>query len=366
MAHETSVDLIKAGISIKSITNLFNRFNLNFKSEIKYNDDLFLLGLGNPYFYNLYCKYVNPELIYIIEDKGSQFLYEGRNDIIKDHIKFINLNNLNNFKNEIFWPMKFSKIIANPPYSYNLHLQIIEKVIKDNLKDDGEFINLSPLRWLQDPLAKDKKNSDYIKFEKSVSKHITNIDIINSNESNKLFGISWGDLGIYNFILKNGNYDYELLSKNLIVEKIKNFALIDNVNNYATKEGPNQNYVGCFGIINSHYGDMTSFVSENEKLWNLPRYTNTSKMISFENNDEMRNFFKSNLTNTLRYYAISVKKNQRQPWQLIPWLGNIVNPRTKLLGYKSEWTDNDLAEIFKFNDKDKEEIKEVCKKEIIK
>ena len=49
----------------------------------------------------------------------------------------------------------------NPPYDGNLHLKILEKVIP--IAD--KVINISPVRWLQDPLAKYKKNSDYKKFE---------------------------------------------------------------------------------------------------------------------------------------------------------------------------------------------------------
>ena len=51
----------------------------------------------------------------------------------------------------------------NPPYNGNLHLKIIDKVIK--ACPDSEIINLSPIRWLQDPLAEYKKNSDYNRFE---------------------------------------------------------------------------------------------------------------------------------------------------------------------------------------------------------
>ena len=48
--------------------------------------------------------------------------------------------------------MKFDKIIMNPPYDRNLHLKILEECLK-HIKNDGEIINLSPIRWLQDPLA---------------------------------------------------------------------------------------------------------------------------------------------------------------------------------------------------------------------
>ena len=57
--------------------------------------------------------------------------------------------------------MKFDHIIMNPPYCRNLHLKILNEAI--NHSDD--IVNLSPIRWLQDPLAEYKKNSDWKKFE---------------------------------------------------------------------------------------------------------------------------------------------------------------------------------------------------------
>lgn len=49
-------------------------------------------------------------------------------------------------------------IIMNPPYSGNLHLKIVSKIISEY--PNAEIVNLSPIRWLQDPLAEYKKNSD--------------------------------------------------------------------------------------------------------------------------------------------------------------------------------------------------------------
>ena len=48
--------------------------------------------------------------------------------------------------------MHFDKIIMNPPYNRNLHLKILRQVMN---KAD-EVVNLSPIRWLQDPLAEMK------------------------------------------------------------------------------------------------------------------------------------------------------------------------------------------------------------------
>ena len=52
------------------------------------------------------------------------------------------------------------KIIMNPPYNRNLHL----KILQEAMKHGDEIVNLSPIRWLQDPLAEYKKNSDWFRF----------------------------------------------------------------------------------------------------------------------------------------------------------------------------------------------------------
>ena len=106
---------------------------------------------------------------------------------------------------------KFDVAIMNPPYDGNLHLKILEKVIP--IAD--KVVNISPVRWLQDPLAKYKKNSDYKKFEESISKKIENLDVIDAEVSNNLFSIAnFGALGIYK--VGNGGYDYDLVAKNYL------------------------------------------------------------------------------------------------------------------------------------------------------
>ena len=108
---------------------------------------------------------------------------------------------------------KFDIAIMNPPYDGNLHLKILEKVIPIANK----VINISPIRWLQDPLAKYKKNSDYIEFENSISKKIDDIEIVKSEVANKLFNISFGDLGIYK--ISNGGFKYDFAQNNSLVNK---------------------------------------------------------------------------------------------------------------------------------------------------
>ena len=242
---------------------------------------------------------------------------------------------------------KFDKIIMNPPYDYSMHLRILEKALV-HLKDHGTCVNLSPVRWLEDPLAKDKKNSDYLRFGDSVLKHIQSVEKIPMIETNKLFGINFYDLGIY--ALDTEDHDVHLpCFENKSVNKIKELAKLDNVMMHSTPEGPSQTYEGEFGVITSHYNDLGNWVSSNECLWTKARFNHTTKKIVFEHHCEIGNFFRSLLTETFKGYARMVKKNQRQPWQAVPWLGGQINPRTKVKGYMSEWTDEDLCKLFEID-----------------
>ena len=115
------------------------------------------------------------------------------------------------------WPMKFDCCIMNPPYG-NLHLKVLEQV----LKVADKVINISPVRWLQDPFAPYLKKSDYNKFEKSVSKHIKDIQFIPAKEATELFGDAsfTMNLGIYELDANGGwNYQHNDPLVNKIVKK---------------------------------------------------------------------------------------------------------------------------------------------------
>ena len=86
-------------------------------------------------------------------------------------------------------------IIMNPPYD-----GLLDKVIK--AAPNAEIVNLSPIRWLQDPLAEYKKNSDWKKFG-SVRNKISSLDILTKKETDAAFGIACEPIGIYTLNDKN-------------------------------------------------------------------------------------------------------------------------------------------------------------------
>ena len=78
--------------------------------------------------------------------------------------------------------------------------------MEEVVKHCDKVVNVSPVRWLEDPMARYKKNSDYSKFEDSVSKKLEDLEVLDNKTSNGLFNIEHSDLGIY--VLGDGGYDY--------------------------------------------------------------------------------------------------------------------------------------------------------------
>ena len=72
----------------------------------------------------------------------------------------------------------FDLCIMNPPYSGSLHLRILERVIP--IAD--EVVNISPIRWLQDPTAfMKKRKTDMKKYEDSILKHLVALEPVDFN-----------------------------------------------------------------------------------------------------------------------------------------------------------------------------------------
>lgn len=224
---------------------------------------------------------------------------------------------------------KFDFTIMNPPYEGSLHLQILKKIIPFSKK----IINISPLRWLQDPLANHKKDSDFIKYENSISKKIEEIQCIKSNEVNKIFNISCGDLGIY--IIGNGGFNYSFSQDNPLIDKFISKTTLSFMD-VSTKEGYRGKYTSqFFGIINSHYGDTNVWIKNDYNLFTTKRETNTNKVIFFKRENEMKNCFNFLCLKSMLFYARIIRVNQRIPWQFVPYLD-----------FTEPWTDKRFCEYF--------------------
>ena len=242
--------------------------------------------------------------------------------------------------------MKFDHIIMNPPYCRNLHLKILNEAIC--YSDD--IVNLSPIRWLQDPLAEYKKNSDWKKF-KDIREKIESIEVVPKNVVFKHFNITNSeDLGIY-CITENGvwqNFDTKLLCKKCY-DKIKSsLCTIDHnkkdgwrirvcsISNSNHRTG-GLNNLGKLLIFKDGMKDgMPWFDFYQKNKWSKATSEITDS-IKFNNKEEAENFIDS-VENTKfgRWYEDNIITDMNICNKNILWLPT----------YDHKWTDKDLYEYF--------------------
>lgn len=235
--------------------------------------------------------------------------------------------------------MKFDHIIMNPPYCRNLHLKILNEAI--NHSDD--VVNLSPIRWLQDPLAEYKRNSDFKRF-KEIRERIESIEIIDANSSANSFNAAiWTDLGVYH-LNKDGGFDAHSLLKhfwfvNKVILKVK-----DSVKDHSTREGVcdfSKPYIKISGL-HGHQGtnDFYEFTSTRLDVAKSKKTSCGHCTVNFETEEESINFFNSLQTKFYTFINVCIKRDMNITWQYAPWLGD----------YTRQWTDEDLYKYFNLSD----------------
>lgn len=247
----------------------------------------------------------------------------------------------------------------NPPYCRNLHLKILNEAIC--YSDD--IVNLSPIRWLQDPLAERKRNSDFNKFE-NIRDHIESLEVISTNDANNLFNIMLlQPLGIYHITL-NGGYNsshsewfQKIISKIIAENNVSKLNIVkynDNLENYVClnimappmKYGrPMYNWVKKIGVC----------TKENSyKKWKLSNTAATRGNVSntmcvlFKTYNEAQNCYNMMQSKLAKFLCSKLVVDVHVPYEYAPWMSDYTHP----------WTDEMLYEYFKLTD---EEIKEIEK-----
>ena len=284
--------------------------------------------------------------------------------------------------------MKFDCIVMNPPYQRGLHLKILKEAIK-HLKDDNSVcVNLSPVRWLQDPFALYKR-SELKKFESEICKKIDSLNVINKELIRRLFNIAiYDDLGIYTCKSNNTNFNYKSYWKNNknnteinVIEKCCLSFKTKNLENELCSESMNGICVPIALIAGSR-GTLPIFKNfplivdnmiNNENwinAWNKdPKHKacqkqkdNTLYHIKFNSICEAENFYKSYKTTFLQYVCNITAQPPHIQFKFLPFLGDAINPRTGLKGYQSEWTDDDFALYFNITPDEQKIIEETMAK----
>ena len=246
----------------------------------------------------------------------------------------------------------FDKIIMNPPYSGNLHLKILSKIISEY--PNAEVVNLSPIRWLQDPLVEYKNNSDFKKFE-DIRKRIENLDVIISKQAQGIFNANiWGDLGIYH-ITKNGGWDNKLLWKHqFFFDKviIPTYLSKSNLYKKMTKRG-SCDFSRPFIKVSELHGNQGGknfyeFVSSNYEIAKSETGGSCAHTFNFDTEEEAKNFWDTLHTNFYKFINICTKVSMNIPWCCAPWLPT----------YKYEWTDEMLYKYFDLTEDETKEIEQ--------
>lgn len=241
--------------------------------------------------------------------------------------------------------MHFDKIIMNPPYNGNLHL----KILQEAMKHGDEIVNLSPIRWLQDPLAEYKKSSDFKKFY-DIRKKIDDIDILKASISDKLFGIQCSDLGIYH--LAKGNNAWEakvrIYLPKFIIEKILPYKdkIADKVKFYDDEP---KNFVHVLDVYGGEPTTGSGFIKEYG--YKKPKASTSDKVsfsgICFDTEEEAKNFAAVAKTKFFKYLMTKFRSGYHYRYGAdFPYLGDYTHP----------WTDKDLYEYFSLSP---DEIKEI-------
>lgn len=331
---------------------------------------------------------LNPEAGYIVVGNDAS------NQALKFFIdKKTNVQYLNSLELEDC-NMKFDCIIMNPPYSKNLHLKILAKAIS-HLKDDNSIVvNLSPVRWLQDPLAKYKKNCDLKRFEESVAKHIKSLEVVTRDATNELFDIDTGLINVYvcntqqhDFINKyvdnNINSAFKKIAEMIATRRIgnvKDHVVYDDMSGiacittgmvYAVRDRDIRMNNGWLSqsrevlFYTDKKNDTTgeTYLQYRTKVaWGNLKPKAENLNVKFNSKKERDNFYNSWRLKLLRWYYDMTLVDVHVYHQFLPWLGDITNPRTGLKGYQGEWTDDDLYKLFGINEDEQKIIEDTMKK----
>ena len=258
--------------------------------------------------------------------------------------------------------MKFDCIIMNPPYVRNLHLKILAEAIK-HLKDDGACVCFHPSKWI--------RRFDYWKTKTNIP--VKSASFLSDVESRNIFDAAIGSQLMITVATKDGSLDYKKYSRFIpwVKEKIIDKAkwLFNNPDCPGRTTNPNAKFILNLPIVHGHTGcyDMTELTSKvyeralNVKFGKRPQDINS---FTFNSEEERKNFYDSLFTFFYKFLIITCRDGQTAGscYYAIPWLGEDINPRTGLKGYKGEWTDDDLALYFGITPEERKTIEETIEK----
>ena len=223
------------------------------------------------------------------------------------------------------------KVIMNPPYDKSLHLKILREV----LKHSDDIVNLSPIRWLQDPLAEYKKNSDW-KTYVDIRAKIESLDVVPMKDASNIFGAIFNvNLGIYH-ITKNGGWEgfsVSELEKKVIAKILKSGGLkpvvyTGQAHAVVIKKMTNPNRATAWNLCSNAVGYKNKNSLDDK----------TQNCIVFKTDDEANNFRAMTETKMYKFCVKTCINNEN----FVSYYRFFFNAPT----YAHPWTDADLYAYF--------------------
>lgn len=304
---------------------------------------------------------VRNAVVYITDDEecAEQFRKNTEAGMGNDDIVF-HINNWNNKCKftKVYEKMgkKFDLVIQNPPYDRNLHLKILEAILPHAEK----VINISPIRWLQDPFAPYLNRSDYIKFETSVSKHIKDLEIIPAKKASELFQEAsfTMNLGIYTCDAQGG-YDYT--HNDPLVNKIVTKTMENSWEPFSL-----QNFYRNGGMVRKSFELFTSYLIADSfmlktyeaqlkvgvKDYQIQHYISGKSKggahFEFDTEDERKNFYSCYNSQFMQWYCNLINTDHHTHCSKIPYFNDFTKPWTNEMFKKYfDLTDEEWSRIEK-------------------
>ena len=259
--------------------------------------------------------------------------------------------------------MTYDFIFMNPPYNRNLHLKIVEQSIP-MLSDKGILVNLSPIRWLQDPYAlyHEDKRTDYFVFKK-VRCSLVSLASISPKDGRDMFDNTISEtLGLY-VIRKNVANTWNNPYKNRLCERImsKGVKTLSDVKTPDNKGDFTRPFV-CLSLFAGSVGKPSYYTITTKNSLSEPRTAGVHySTINFSTKEEATRLYSSLSSVFYKFILYCCKTNINTPFAFLPFMGDCINPRTGKKGYESDWTDDDFRQYFDITDAEWETILETMK-----
>ena len=260
----------------------------------------------------------------------------------------------------------FDLIVGNPPYDRSLHLKILEHM----LPYAKEIVWISPVRWLQDPLAKYKKTSDLLKYKDTILKKLKEVEVVSAKDAIAMFDDArfTMDLAIYHIedaSIEESNttsfdprplYENEWLIER-VVDRVVNGDIDSIADHYLDKSTLDMNipFVRFSDIHGHKHGnDWHVFMSPDHRV----AFDKNAKKVgglNFDTQEEAENFFNYMQTDFIKFLGITIKRSVNVPLRFIPYMPT----------YTRAWTDEDLFDFFNITEEEQNiintTIKEIAK-----